>query len=83
MLKRAAQRDVPTIAARVLLNSLRTPEHRQIRHYDGVTEAHVESVSRDAGGSIRPFPVQVDGDYIGDHGELELSIEPGALTIVA
>jgi diacylglycerol kinase family enzyme len=83
MLKRAAQRDVPTIAARVLLNSLRTPGHRQIRHYDGVTEAHVGSVSRDAEGSIRPFPVQVDGDYIGDHGELELSIEPGALTIVA
>ena len=83
MLGRAAQRDVPTIAARVLLNSLRTPGHRQIDHYDGVTEAHVGSVSRDAGGSIRPFPVQVDGDYIGDHGELELSIEPGALTIVA
>ena len=83
MLSRAAQRDVPTIAARVLMKSLRTPEHRRIDHYEGVTDARVESLSRDAGGNIRPFPVQVDGDYIGDHGELELGIEPGALTIVA
>ena len=33
-----------------------------------------------ASGELRPFPVQVDGDYIGDHAELELGIEPGALT---
>jgi hypothetical protein len=25
----------------------------------------------------------VDGDYIGDHGELELGIEPAALSVVA
>jgi diacylglycerol kinase family enzyme len=83
MLSRAAQRDVPTIAARVLLNGLRTSGHRQIVHYEGVTEGRIESVARDAAGNIRPFPVQVDGDYIGEYGELELGIEPGALTIVA
>jgi diacylglycerol kinase family enzyme len=43
----------------------------------------VESVSKDSDGRIRPFPVQVDGDYIGDSGELELGIEPGALAIIA
>jgi diacylglycerol kinase family enzyme len=31
----------------------------------------------------RPFPVQVDGDYIGERTELGLRIEPGALTVVA
>jgi diacylglycerol kinase family enzyme len=31
----------------------------------------------------RPFPVQVDGDYIGEHTELDFRVEPGALTIVA
>jgi diacylglycerol kinase family enzyme len=40
-------------------------------------------VSTDRHGRIRPFPVQVDGDYIGDQGELDLAIEPGALTVVA
>ena len=83
MLRRAAQRDVPTIAARVLMKRLRTPLHRQIEHFDTVTECRIESVSKDPEGRIRPFPVQVDGDYIGDHGELDIDIEPGALTIVA
>src|SRR5215216_201325 len=83
MLRRAAQRDVPTIAARVLMKRLRTPLHRQIEHFDTVTECRIESVSKDSEGRIRPFPVQVDGDYIGDHGELDIDIEPGALTIVA
>ena len=83
MLRRAAQRDVPTIAARVLMKSVRTPGHRQIDHFEGVAECRVESVSKDPEGHIRPFPVQVDGDYIGDHGELELGIEPGALAVIA
>jgi diacylglycerol kinase family enzyme len=83
MLRRAAQRDVPTLAARVLTKTLRTPGHRQIDHFDGATECRVESLSKDADGGIRSFPVQVDGDYIGDHGELELGIEPGALAVVA
>jgi diacylglycerol kinase family enzyme len=83
MLRRAAQRDVPTIATRVLTDRLRITNHRQIDHFTGVTSGRLESVSTDREGRIRPFPVQVDGDYIGDHGELDLSIEPGALTVVA
>jgi diacylglycerol kinase family enzyme len=83
MLRRAAQRDAATIAARVLSPSLRTPGHRQIDHFDGVTEGRIASVSRDTEGRIRPFPVQVDGDYVGDHAELDVGIEPAALTVVA
>jgi diacylglycerol kinase family enzyme len=83
MLRRAAQRDVPTIALRVLTKSLRSSGHRQIDHYDGVTEGRIESVSRDPAGRLRAFPVQVDGDYIGDHHELEIGIAPGALTVIA
>jgi diacylglycerol kinase family enzyme len=83
MLRRAAQRDVPTVAFRVLSERVRIPDHRQIDHFAGVTEARIESTSLDADGRIRPFPVQVDGDYIGGHGELDLGIDHGALTIVA
>jgi diacylglycerol kinase family enzyme len=82
-LRRAAQRDVPTIATRVLTEGLHIPDHRQIEHFTGVTEGRIESTSTDDQGRPRLFPVQVDGDYIGDHGELDLSIEPGALTVVA
>jgi diacylglycerol kinase family enzyme len=82
MLGRAAQRDVPTIAARALSERLRTSGHRQIDHFEGLTEARIESISQ-RGGSLRGFPVQVDGDYIGDHTEINLGIEPGALTVVS
>jgi diacylglycerol kinase family enzyme len=83
MLRRARQRDVPAIAFRVLSERFRIPHHRQIDHFGGVIEARIESTSLDAGGRIRPFPVQVDGDYVGEHGELDLGIDPGALTVVA
>jgi len=83
MLRRAAQRDVPTIAGRVLSTSLRTPGHRQIDHFDRVTEGRIASLSRDEHGESRPFPVEVDGDYVGDHAELHVGIEPAALTVVA
>jgi diacylglycerol kinase family enzyme len=84
VLRRAAQRDVPTIAVRALAERWATSAHRQIDHFPPITEARVESLSR-AGPDDRqrPFPVQVDGDYIGDHNELELEVEPGALSIVA
>lgn len=83
VLKRAAQRDMPTIAARVLSDRLDATEHRQIEHFEGVKRARMESISRDADGRIRSFPLQVDGDYIGDHTELDLGIDPGALAIIA
>jgi diacylglycerol kinase family enzyme len=82
MLRRAAQRDVPTIMARALTEGLAITHHRQIAHFEGVTEARLESIST-AAGERRPFPVELDGDYMGEHTELELGIEPRALTVVA
>jgi diacylglycerol kinase family enzyme len=83
VLRRAAQRDVPTFAARVFGERIRPSGHRQIDHAEGVTEALVSSISQDGGGGLRRFPVQVDGDYIGDFAEVKLGIEPRALTVVA
>ncbi len=83
MLRRAAVRDMPTIAARALIERLRLPHHRQIDHFEGVTEARIESVSRDRDGRARGFPIQVDGDYIGHYEALDVRIEPSALTVVA
>jgi diacylglycerol kinase family enzyme len=83
VLRRAAQRDVPSIAARVLATSLSVPKHRHIDHFQGLAEARIESISRDGEDRLRPFDVQVDGDPIGRHGELDIGIAPAALTIVA
>lgn len=83
VLKRAKQRDVPGIAYRTLAPKLTAITHPHIDHFSGLTEARIESLSTDENGEIRGFPVQVDGDYIGLHETLDLSLEPGALTIVA
>jgi diacylglycerol kinase family enzyme len=83
LLQRAKQRDMLPIATRVLSSRLHAARHRQIEEFDAVTEATVRSISRDEDAQPRPFPVQVDGDYIGEHTELTFAVDPGALTIVA
>jgi diacylglycerol kinase family enzyme len=83
VLRRAAQRDVPTVAARALDPRLRLADHRQVDHFAGVLAARVETLSHDQNGSPRAFPVEVDGDYIGEHTSLDLAVDPGALTVVA
>jgi diacylglycerol kinase family enzyme len=83
LLRRAKQRDMLPIASRVLSQSLHASRHRQIEEFDDVGEAMVRSISMDEDGQPRPFPVQVDGDYIGEHTELTFGVDPGGLTIVA
>jgi diacylglycerol kinase family enzyme len=83
MLRRAAQRDVPTVMLRALTDRMAITDHRQIEHFEAITEARIDSVSVGADGELREFPVELDGDYVGEQAELELGIEPRALTIVA
>ena len=83
LLRRAKQRDMLPIASRILSKRLHVAKHGQVDEFDDVTRASVRSISIDEDGVVRPFPVQVDGDYIGEYSELEFSVEPGALTIVA
>lgn len=83
VLRRAAQRDMPTIAGRVFSKRFRPHAHRQIDHAEGVTEALVSAISSEPDGTQRRFPVQVDGDYVGEFAEVRLGIEPRALTIVS
>jgi diacylglycerol kinase family enzyme len=83
VLRRAAQRDMGFVITRLLADRFPATDHRQIDHVAAVTEGVIESLSSDAAGEARPFPVQVDGDYIGDHARLELAVEPGALTVIA
>jgi diacylglycerol kinase family enzyme len=83
VLKRATQRDMPTLIPRLFSPTKPAARHRQVVHFDDVTAATISSVSETKEGLRRPFPLQVDGDYIGEHTEATLRAEPGALTIVA
>jgi diacylglycerol kinase family enzyme len=83
VLKRAAQRDMPTLISRLFSESRPAARHKQVAHFDDVTHAVVETASTAKDGSVRPFPLQVDGDYIGERDRVELRAAPSALTIVA
>lgn len=83
VLKRAAQRDMPSLITRLFSDRFAASKHRQVEHIGGVTEATIASISEDKNGETRSFPVQVDGDYIGEQTEVELKAAPGALTVVA
>ena len=83
VLRRATQRDMAPIVTRVLVDRLSAARHGQIEQLDDVIEATVESITRADDGRVRAFPVQVDGDYIGEHSRLELAVDPGALTVIA
>ena len=52
-------------------------KHQAVATFDGVTEAHIESVD----GS--PLPLEADGDYLGDFADVRFGIEPAALTVIA
>jgi diacylglycerol kinase family enzyme len=83
VLKRATQRDMPLLISRLFSAAKPAARHRQVEQFSAVTAATVRSVSAGKDGEPRPFPLQVDGDYIGDRTEVELRADPGALTIVA
>jgi len=83
VLKRAAQRDMPTLIPRLFSETRTAAGHKQVVPFDDVTRASVTAVSQNKDGTMRPFPVQVDGDYIGDRTRVEFGVDPGALTIIA
>ncbi len=82
VLRRAAQRDVPFIARRVLSENARLADHKQIEIFDGITEGTIASASVDENGKAREFPVQLDGEPIGSFSRIELGIEPAAVQAI-
>ncbi len=76
VLKRTTPTIMPSIMARVLMQSLEVTKHRAIDGFSDVEELVVRS-------ETGPIPLQVDGDHIGDIEEARFSVLPKALTVVA
>ncbi len=78
VLKRATVLELPTLIPRLLSSRARTVmRHRQVEPLPELSLMKVEAIDD------RPFPLQVDGDYIGDFGEVEFGVAPGGLVTVA
>ncbi len=83
VLRRAAQRDAPTLIFRLFSQRRPAAAHRQIASVQDVSAATITSISEDKNEAPRPFPMQVDGDYIGERTQVELRAAPAALTVIA
>jgi diacylglycerol kinase family enzyme len=78
VLKRATVLELPTLLPRVLSTRARTVlRHRQVEGLGELRELRVDAVDD------RPFPVQVDGDYIGEFDCVRYGVVPGGLVAVA
>jgi diacylglycerol kinase family enzyme len=78
VLKSATPLELPTLVPRLLSGRAKTVlRHRQVESLGELPSLRVEATED------RAFPVQVDGDYIGEFGEIEFSAAPGALLAVS
>ncbi|HZJ28911.1 MAG TPA: hypothetical protein VFD37_02860, partial [Solirubrobacterales bacterium] len=68
---------------RILAGPAGARDHRRVAHFPGIREALVTSLAIDSEGRPRPFPLQVDGDYIGERHQAHIRIAPGALRVLA
>ncbi|HEX8744822.1 MAG TPA: diacylglycerol kinase family protein [Thermoleophilaceae bacterium] len=78
VLRRATPFEVPTIMARIFAGGPDSvSKHAQVEPLEGLTRLRI--VSRDD----RPFPLQLDGDHVGDYMEMDLGVRPLALAVVS
>ena len=78
VLKSATPLELPTLVPRLLSGRAKTVlRHRQVESLGELATLRVEATED------RAFPVQVDGEYIGEFGEIEFSAVPGALLAVS
>jgi diacylglycerol kinase family enzyme len=81
VLRRARQRDVPPLAWKLLTGRGSVGDHSEIASLAGLSDVRVTALERD--GRPLPFPLQVDGDYVGHHTEVSFTVRPGALRVLA
>jgi diacylglycerol kinase family enzyme len=78
VLKRATVFELPTLMPRLLSGSARrVMRNRQLEALPELSSATVEAIDD------RPFPVQVDGDYIGEFAAVEFGVTPAGLLAVS
>jgi diacylglycerol kinase family enzyme len=78
VLTKATALAVPTLIPRLLSGRARTVlRHSHVASLGDLAAVRVEAVDD------RPFPLQVDGDYIGEYAHVEFSAAPGRLLAVA
>jgi diacylglycerol kinase family enzyme len=78
VLKRATPFEMPTLIPRIFSNRPGAVlRHRQVDGFQDLKGLRVVSTDES------PFPMQVDGDYVGEFDEMDFGVTPAALTVVS
>jgi diacylglycerol kinase family enzyme len=78
LLRRTTPFQLPTLLPRILSGrASAVAGHRQVQTFQGLEDARVVALED------RAFPLEVDGDYIGEVMEAAYGVSPGALAVVA
>ena len=78
VLRRATPLELPTLLPRIFSGRASTVlRHRQLEGFSAVDGAEVRTIDD------RPFPLQIDGDFMGEVDHVAYGIEPRALAVVA
>jgi diacylglycerol kinase family enzyme len=81
IMRRAGLREAPGAVWRLFRDGRSLAEHPQARSFPRLTDARVTSLQ--ANGEPIPFPLEVDGDYLGEYTEAVYGVTPAALRVVA
>jgi diacylglycerol kinase family enzyme len=81
VMERAGLREVPGALWRLFGEGRTLAGHPQARSFPSLTGARVNAL--DVAGEPHRFPLEVDGDYLGEHTEAVYEISPRALSVVA
>ena len=78
VLKRATPLEMPTLIPRIFSGRPSSVlRHRQVEGFEPLERFRVLAASE------QPFPLQVDGDYVGESREVVYEIAPLSLTVVS
>jgi diacylglycerol kinase family enzyme len=81
VMKRSGMRDVPDALWRLFRDGHSLAEHPQAASFPRITEAGVTAL--DLEGRPGTFPLEVDGDYLGQFTEVNYTVAPAALRVIA
>jgi diacylglycerol kinase family enzyme len=76
VLRRGSPLDLPSLVWRGAGHSSALVRHRQVDAFTTTTGVTVETADG------RPLPLQLDGDYVGDHERVEFDLQRGSLSVV-
>jgi diacylglycerol kinase family enzyme len=81
VMKRAGTFDAPGVLWRLFREGKRLADHPQARSFTRLDQARVSAL--DADGRPLPFPLEVDGDFLGEFTDVTYEVHPAALRVLA